>query len=66
MEKRTVKESNVEYYQYLEELRKSGKTNMYGATPYLIKKFDLDPIFADAILREWIDNYEELSKRFNW
>ena len=27
------------YFDYLEGLRQSGETNMYGATPYLQRKF---------------------------
>jgi len=30
-----INEEWIEYYVYLEELRQSGETNMFGATPYL-------------------------------
>jgi len=29
----------IEYYIYLDNLRKSCKTNMFGAAPYLMKEF---------------------------
>jgi len=46
-----------EYYEYLEELRKSGKTNMFGATPYLQNEFGLSKNEARNILMEWMQNY---------
>lgn len=31
-----------EYFKFLETLRKSGVTNMFGAAPYLQREFGLD------------------------
>lgn len=45
------------YWIYLENLRKSGITNMYGAAPYLEKAFDLEPAEARKILADWMSNY---------
>ena len=45
------------YWIYLENLRKSGVVNMYGAAPYLQKAFDLDSKEATAILADWMKNY---------
>lgn len=45
------------YWIYLENLRRSGKTNMYGATPYLMAKFGLSKAEARAILADWMKNY---------
>ena len=48
-----------EYFTYLEELRHSGVTNMYGARPYLQKKFPEltdDPERASVILKAWMDS----------
>ena len=36
-----IKEEWTEYYVFLEELRQSGVTNMFGATPYLREEFGL-------------------------
>lgn len=46
------------YWIYLEELRRSGATNMYGAAPYLADEFDLDPYTARLILADWMKNYK--------
>ena len=45
------------YWLFLEELRKSGKTNMFGATPYLMAGFGLSEKEADRILIDWMTNY---------
>lgn len=45
------------YWNYLEELRRSGVTNMYGAVPYLMEEFDLDKNEAREILTDWMKNY---------
>lgn len=45
------------YWIYLEELRKSGATNMYGAVPYLQEAFDLEYEEAKRILVDWMQNY---------
>lgn len=42
---------------YLEWLRRSGQTNMYGATPYLINEFWLNEEEAKKILVNWMENY---------
>lgn len=55
------------YFNFLEELRQSGVTNMFGATPYLEAEFDeLTHSEAVEILKEWMKNYSELSKRLGW
>ena len=46
-----------EYWIYLEELRRSGVTNMFGATPYLAEEFGLDKNEARKILGDWMMNY---------
>ena len=45
------------YWLYLENLRRSGVTNMYGAAPYLMKEFDLDSYVATLILGDWMKKY---------
>lgn len=39
---------------FLEGLRQSGATNMWGAAPYLVKRFKVDKKTASAILVYWI------------
>lgn len=45
------------YWIYLEELRRSGAINMYGARPYLMEAFGLDKSEATKILADWMRNY---------
>ena len=45
------------YWNYLEELRRSGITNMYGATLYLMEEFGLDKQTAIDVLSDWMENY---------
>ncbi len=68
------------YFNFLEELRRSGITNMYGATEFLTKEQTpedygwtftneieaLPHSQAVEILKEWMKNYSELAKRLGW
>ncbi len=58
-----INEEWTEYYVYLEELRQSGVTNMFGATPYLREEFGLGRREAINILGSWMDNYAELIEK---
>ena len=58
-----IKEEWYEYYVYLEDLRQSGVTNMFGAAPYLQEEFDLSKKEAREILVNWMTNYEELLEK---
>lgn len=66
MNKYQINEDHIKYYQYLEHLRKSGKTNMYGASLWLESEYGLDKDKARTILAEWMNNYNELNTRFGW
>lgn len=48
-----------EYFEYLVELRDSGVTNMFGATPYLVAEFDLDESEARDVLSAWMKSFSE-------
>jgi hypothetical protein len=48
-----------QYYEYLDFLRKSGVTNMFGAAPYLEDRFDLSRQQAKSILIEWMKHFGE-------
>ena len=48
-----------EYFAYLEDLRKSGVTNMFGAAPYLQEMFDLTEQTSKKVLSEWMRSYEK-------
>ena len=45
------------YWIYLENLRRSGITNMFGAAPYLQNDFGLSMEEAEKILLDWMKNY---------
>ena len=46
------------YWLFLEELRRSGETNMWGAAPLLAAEFQISLKTASEILLEWIENYD--------
>ena len=49
-----------EYLEYLDELRDSGDTNMFGARPYLMDEFwNLTKQEAAAILTYWMGTFGE-------
>ncbi len=50
---------------YLDKLRESGITNMYGAKPYLQKTFPMSKNMADKILKYWMDNFDEKGTKVN-
>ena len=45
------------FWIYLENLRRSGVTNMYGAAPYLEEEFGIGHNEAVKILADWMRNY---------
>lgn len=53
----------IEYYQYLEVLRESGVTNMFGASTYLVEDFGLKSREARKILVSWMENYDTLIEK---
>jgi hypothetical protein len=48
-----------ELFEYLSNLRDSGVTNMYGATPYLMNEFGLNREFAQHILLLWFKSFDD-------
>lgn len=64
MEKYTKEE--FRYFDWLEKLRQSGITNMFGAGPYLAQAFKLDEKTANAVLTKWMKNYSELQELRGW
>ena len=47
------------YYEFLDILRDSGYTNMFGAGSYLMDNFDINKYEANRILTSWMETYEE-------
>lgn len=52
-------------FNFLENLRKSGVVNMFGARPYLQDFFGVSKIEASALLNDWMNNYDEYCEEFN-
>lgn len=52
-------EATQEYYEFLDELRESGDTNMFGAGPYLQAEFGLDKREAKNVVLSWMDTFSE-------
>jgi len=46
-----------EHLEYLDELRESGDTNMWGSGPYIQKEFELDREEAEKIHMYWMDTF---------
>lgn len=48
-----------EILEYLDHLRESGATNMFGAGPYVQEEFGLDRREAKAAVMEWMETFGE-------
>jgi hypothetical protein len=47
------------FHAFLRRLRAKGRSNMYGAVPYLMRAFELGRDDAFRIVCEWIDAQEQ-------
>ncbi len=45
-------------FSFLRRLHASGRSNMYGAIPYLMRAFSLDREAAFRIVCEWVDRQD--------
>jgi hypothetical protein len=53
-------ETNEAYFRFLDEIRESGVTNMFGAAPYLREMWpELNREEAKAIVILWMKTYEK-------
>ena len=50
---------NKEHKEYLDQLRDSGVTNMFGAGQYLEEEFNLERSEAKSILLEWMKSFNK-------
>jgi hypothetical protein len=48
-------EPHARYFSFLRRLRAGGRSNMYGAIPYLVARFGIDRETAFRVVCEWID-----------
>lgn len=46
-----------EVFEYLDGLRESGVTNMFGATPYIVREFSISKNEARELLTKWMMQY---------
>ena len=65
-DKNAIRPEWEQYYKTLEDIRKSGITNMFGAAPYLAAYEDIDERLARQVLTNWMHNYNELNKKYGW
>ena len=47
------------YFKWLDDLRRSGITNMFGARPYLQNEFGFDQKEATAVLSMWMKTFSQ-------
>ena len=50
--------SKQEYFTFLDVLRESGVTNMFGAPAYLVDEFGLSRRESITITKEWMAQFE--------
>ena len=61
---KTEKEPCNRYFAFLFQLQTSGSCNMFGAVPFLMRKFpELDRANAEDTLLYWMDNYDRIEKK---
>ena len=52
-----------EIFEYLDELRELGRTNMYGAAVYLETEFNMSRTHARKNLTEWMKTFSDRHSR---
>lgn len=48
-----------EQLEYLDDLRESGATNMFGSASYLVGRFSINRPQAKAIILYWMESFDE-------
>ena len=46
-------------FEFLDDLRESGATNMFGAAPYVQEEFGFDKRLARSFVIEWMETFSE-------
>jgi len=59
---RKTTEQEQEVLEYLNMLRDSGVTNMFGATPYIEDEYGLDKKESRRLLSLWMKNFNDEGK----
>lgn len=57
-----MNDEDVEFYAevffYLDGLRETGATNMFGAAPYIEEEFNVDRKVAGEVLQAWMRTFD--------
>lgn len=53
----TIEEQEV--FEYLNDLRESGATNMFGAPPYVEQRFSMSKSESRKLVSLWMNNFNE-------
>ena len=53
-----IKVNEQEVFQYLDAIRESGMTNMYGAGAFLRDRFDFSKVEAREFLKAWMEQFK--------
>jgi len=52
--------NNEKYFVFLDSLRETGATNMFGAVPFMLEMFnELGKRQATAILTDWMKSFDD-------
>jgi hypothetical protein len=54
---RETSQFEKEVFTYLNDLRESGVTNMFGARPYIVRQFGVNENKAGQLLALWMTNF---------
>jgi hypothetical protein len=54
-----------EMFDFLEDLRQSGETNMFGAGPYLKRAFNITTEDAHRILSAWMKGHNDPARKLD-
>ncbi len=60
--KRKTTEKEKKVFLYLNDLRESGDTNMFGARPYIIREFGIESKEAARLLTTWMRVFNDDGK----
>lgn len=50
---------NDDHLDFLDQLRESGETNMFGAGEYLVDEYEISKKDAKIILKYWIESFKD-------
>lgn len=48
-----------EVFEFLDDLRESGATNMFGAAAYIVAEFGITSAEASTLLSEWMKTFSD-------